>query len=175
MTIGNYLRTFKAYYKIFHPSECSSFQNTFFWMAQNLLASLLKNFPELICIGFPSTFLIPNTRMYLVHCVMSWSVWCKDRKDQIQSNRVGAHPGLKKTLVWNIRKWTSLHFCYRILSLWTLPLMKKIWGKKTKKGFICIIQFGHEHDMGSSKKSCLKGILESCGLPGAKTVFAMEN
>ena len=29
-------------------------------------------------------------------------------------------------------------------------------------------------DMGSSKKSCSKGILESCGLPGAKRVFAME-
>ena len=29
-------------------------------------------------------------------------------------------------------------------------------------------------DMGSSKKSCSKGVLESCGLPGAKRVFAME-
>ena len=29
-------------------------------------------------------------------------------------------------------------------------------------------------DMGSSKKSCSKGILESCGLPGAKRIFAME-
>ena len=29
-------------------------------------------------------------------------------------------------------------------------------------------------DMGSSKKSCSKGILESYGLPGAKRVFAME-
>ena len=28
--------------------------------------------------------------------------------------------------------------------------------------------------MGSSKKSCSKGILESCGLPGAKRIFAME-
>ena len=28
--------------------------------------------------------------------------------------------------------------------------------------------------MGSSKKSCSKGILESCGLPGAKIIFAME-
>ena len=29
-------------------------------------------------------------------------------------------------------------------------------------------------DMGSSKKSCSKGILESYGLPGAKRIFAME-
>ena len=29
-------------------------------------------------------------------------------------------------------------------------------------------------NMGSSKKSCSKGILESCGLPGAKRIFAME-
>ena len=28
--------------------------------------------------------------------------------------------------------------------------------------------------MGSSKKSCSKGILESCGLPGAKRIFVME-
>ena len=28
--------------------------------------------------------------------------------------------------------------------------------------------------MGSSKKSCSKGIVESCGLPGAKIIFAME-
>ena len=28
--------------------------------------------------------------------------------------------------------------------------------------------------MGSSKKSCSKGILESCGLPGGKTIFALE-
>ena len=34
--------------------------------------------------------------------------------------------------------------------------------------FLCNI------DMGSSKKSCSKGILESCGLPGAKRIFAME-
>ena len=30
------------------------------------------------------------------------------------------------------------------------------------------------HNMGSSKKSCSKGIQESCGLPGAKRIFAME-
>ena len=29
-------------------------------------------------------------------------------------------------------------------------------------------------NMGSSKKSCSKGILESCGLPGAKRIFVME-
>ena len=30
-------------------------------------------------------------------------------------------------------------------------------------------------NMGSSKKSCSKGILESCGLPGAKRIFAMDH
>ena len=34
--------------------------------------------------------------------------------------------------------------------------------------------FSIRYDMGSSKKSCSKGILESCGLPGAKRIFAME-
>ena len=32
----------------------------------------------------------------------------------------------------------------------------------------------HRFDMGSSKKSCSNSILESCGLPGAKITFAME-
>ena len=35
--------------------------------------------------------------------------------------------------------------------------------------------FGPIIDMGSTKKSCSKGILESCGLPEAKRVFAMEH
>ena len=47
----------------------------------------------------------------------------------------------------------------------------------------CFIKFDHaqkihiqwDPDMGSSKKSCSKGILESCGLPGANRIFAMEH
>ena len=39
-------------------------------------------------------------------------------------------------------------------------------------------QKGHisyrNQNMGSSKKSCSKGILEACGLPGAKRIFAIN-
>ena len=53
-------------------------------------------------------------------------------------------------------------------------VMSLIYRNQKEEKWKNLSAFSAWYDKGSSKKSCSRGILESCRLPGAKRVFAME-